>query len=195
MNKLGRAFFLLLIVSASWPIITIGQEVNVFFSPRGGCTEALIEELSHASISLDIAAYQLTSRPVAEAIVAARDRGVAIRIVVDRTQESTQSATPSVLNASRVPMRTDLVERIQHNKYVVIDGMTVITGSFNWSEAAETRNAENLVVIDDEKTAAKFSSNFQSHWNHSRPFAPSRVANEKRSIPRTGFSNPRPRPR
>lgn len=195
MNRQRYTFLLFFSLWTSCPIITLGQEVAVYFSPRGGCTSAIVDALCTATTSVDIAAYQLTSEPIAEAIVAAQKRGVAVRVVVDRTQESTQSTTPSMLNAKRVPMRTDLVERIQHNKYAVIDRRKVITGSFNWSAAAETRNAENLIVILDEKTAACFSDNFQSHWNHSRPFSSARVAHERQSAPRTGFSNPRPRPR
>lgn len=195
MNRCCHTFFLFLFVFVSCPVLSTGQEIAVFFSPRGGCTAAIVNELSNATTSIDIATYQLTSEPIAEATAAAQSRGVSVRVVLDRSQESTQSLTPSWLFTNRVPMRTDLMERIQHNKYAVIDRRKVITGSFNFSEAAETRNAENLVIIYDEKTALRFSDNFQNHWDHSRPFSTSPKTQSKRSTPRTGFSNPRPRPR
>ena len=59
---------------------------------------------------------------------------------------------------------------IAHNKVMVIDGHVVITGSFNFTKAAEESNAENLLVIDDVDLAQKYAKNWQEHLAHSVPY-------------------------
>ena len=56
---------------------------------------------------------------------------------------------------------------IAHNKIMIIDGTAVLTGSFNFTKAAGQKNAENLLVIRDDKLAAKYAANSQAHSRHS----------------------------
>ena len=73
-------------------------------------------------------------------------------------------------------MLIDAEHAIAHNKVILIDGGTVITGSFNFSKAAEERNAENLLVIRDTGLEAKYLANFELHRQHSRHYAPPAAA-------------------
>jgi phosphatidylserine/phosphatidylglycerophosphate/cardiolipin synthase-like enzyme len=66
-----------------------------------------------------------------------------------------------------IPTWIDARHAIAHNKVMVIDGATVITGSFNFTKAAEEHNAENMLVIRDEALAAKYTANWQAHVEHS----------------------------
>jgi phosphatidylserine/phosphatidylglycerophosphate/cardiolipin synthase-like enzyme len=68
---------------------------------------------------------------------------------------------------------------IAHNKIMVIDGKTVLTGSFNFTKAAEDDNAENLLVIQDPALAAKYAANWQAHLSHSEAYQGTRNASGK----------------
>ena len=73
------------------------------------------------------------------------------------------------LSAGGIPVFIDSSHRpgIAHNKVMVIDQAVVITGSFNFTKAAETRNAENLLIIRDPALAAAYGRNFNAHMAHS----------------------------
>jgi phosphatidylserine/phosphatidylglycerophosphate/cardiolipin synthase-like enzyme len=71
---------------------------------------------------------------------------------------------------ARIPVKIDFVHDIAHNKIMIIDGEIVITGSFNFSKAAEDKNAENLLVIRDKDLPAKYTENWKVHWEHSEPY-------------------------
>lgn len=145
-------------------------EVAVFFSPRGGIAVAISDRLSRAEKTLDIMAYGISEPTITTAVAAAHRRGVSIRLLVDRTQTSPQQSTAPDLSRSGVLLKTDRWEPLMHNKVMIIDRRTVITGSYNFSASAENRNAENLLFIDDEKIAALFLKNFELHWQHSDPY-------------------------
>jgi phosphatidylserine/phosphatidylglycerophosphate/cardiolipin synthase-like enzyme len=71
----------------------------------------------------------------------------------------------------RVPVFINDVHTIAHNKIMIIDGHTVVTGSFNFTKAAEDRNGENLLLLEDPDLAAKYSSNWMIHMKHSMPYS------------------------
>ena len=70
----------------------------------------------------------------------------------------------------RIPTLIDAKHAIAHNKVMVIDEETVITGSFNFSKAAEQENAENLLIIHDRALAAKYLENWKAHAAHSEVY-------------------------
>ena len=149
-----------------------GQQVDVYFSPRGGCATAIAAHLARATTSIDVAAFILTSRPLSAELANAANRGVHIRLLLDSAQETNTTCTAAQLRSANTATRADRIEKIHHNKYAVIDGATTITGSYNWTDNAENRNAENLIVIHDRKTAALYTADFNRHWSHSTPFLP-----------------------
>jgi phosphatidylserine/phosphatidylglycerophosphate/cardiolipin synthase-like enzyme len=69
-----------------------------------------------------------------------------------------------------VPTKIDAEHAIAHNKIIIIDGETVITGSFNFTEAAQAKNEENLLIIRDKALAAQYAQNWQAHTQHSQPY-------------------------
>ena len=115
-------------------------------------------------------AYSFTSRPIAEALMEARARGVHVEVIVDKSQRAERSTMADDLAADGIPVVVDAAHSIAHNKVMVIDGRTVLTGSFNFTEAAEERNAENLLVIQDSTVAAQYEKNWLTHKAHSAPY-------------------------
>ena len=143
---------------------------SVHFSPKGGCTEAVVDALGRAKSTVLVQAYSFTSAPIAKALVEASRRGVKVEAVLDKSQRTEKYSSATFLYNSRIPCFIDAQHAIAHNKVMVIDGAIVITGSFNFTKAAEESNAENLLVIADAEMAAKYAQNWTVHRQHSEPY-------------------------
>lgn len=143
--------------------------IEVGFSP--GNAEALVlREIAAARQSIDIAAYSFTSPTIAKALVDAHKRGVQVRAVLDKSQLSERYSGATFLANAGVPVRIDSRYAIMHNKFLVIDGQTVETGSFNYTKAAAGKNAENAIVIRDEPSVAKsYATEWKRLWDESEP--------------------------
>lgn len=147
-------------------------QVEVFFSPKGGCTEAVCRELRKAKKSVHVQAYSFTNKDIAKALVDAHRRGVKVSILLDKSQETEQYSEADFTSHAGIPTSIDAAHAIAHNKVMIIDEATVITGSFNFTAAAEQRNAENLLIIHESPAlAAKYLANWQGHLAHSGQFA------------------------
>jgi phosphatidylserine/phosphatidylglycerophosphate/cardiolipin synthase-like enzyme len=142
------------------------------FSPNGGCTAAVVRELGNATSRVRVLAYSFTSAPIADALEAARARGVDVSVVLDAGQATDPHSLGGRLSAAGIPVRYDHAHAIAHNKTMVIDQQIVITGSFNFTAAAELHNAENLLVIRDPAAAAAYGADWVRHQSHARPPGP-----------------------
>jgi phosphatidylserine/phosphatidylglycerophosphate/cardiolipin synthase-like enzyme len=142
-------------------------DIQVYFSPDGGCTEAVVRELGKAKSTVLVQAYSFTSAPIAKALVGAKSRGVKIQVILDKSQRREKYTEADFLLHAGVPTWIDAKHAIAHNKIMVIDSHMVLTGSFNFTKAAEENNAENLLIIDDAGLAQKYTENWQKHLAHS----------------------------
>jgi phosphatidylserine/phosphatidylglycerophosphate/cardiolipin synthase-like enzyme len=172
-------FILLLLVGQH----ALGQQIEVYFSPKGGCTEAVVRELDAAKETVLVQAYGFTSTPIAKALVNAHKRGVKIEVILDKSQRTEKYSEADFLRNMGIPVRIDARHQIAHNKVMVIDDGTVITGSFNFTKAAEEKNAENLLVIRDKAVAAKYTANWKAHAEHSEAYEREKSYSEKHREP------------
>lgn len=145
--------------------------IEVYFSPRGGATEAILKEIGAARSSILVQAYSFTSDRIAEALTAARRRGVRVAIILDQTKtiEENRSKADFIAHAG-VSVRVDAQHGSAHNKVLILDNQTVITGSYNFTRHSEEDNAENLLVIRDQTLAAKYTANWKAHADHSSTY-------------------------
>jgi phosphatidylserine/phosphatidylglycerophosphate/cardiolipin synthase-like enzyme len=150
----------------------VQASVEVHFSPKGGCQDAIIREVNAARDSVHVQAYSFTSAPIAKALVDAHKRGVKVEVVIDAGRVTERYSEATFFANQGIPVFADGKHRIAHNKVMVIDGQTVITGSFNFTKAAEEENAENLLVIRSAEVAAKYEKNYQEHRGHSVRYGP-----------------------
>jgi phosphatidylserine/phosphatidylglycerophosphate/cardiolipin synthase-like enzyme len=142
-------------------------DIQVFFSPNGGCTEAVVKNLGHATNSVLVQAYSFTSAPIAKALVDAHKRGVNVEVILDKSQRTEKYSDADFIQRAGIPTFIDAKHAIAHNKIMIIDGHTILTGSFNFTKAAESNNAENLLVIQDAALAHTYTTNWQAHLKHS----------------------------
>jgi len=140
----------------------------VHFSPKGGCQEAIVGQIDNAQKTIDIAMYYLTSREIAQALVRAKDRGVQIRILLDKSQETQKYSKSRYLIKRGFAVKYHTGYGLMHNKYAVIDNAVLITGSFNWTPTADQKNEENLIVITDPGVVKKFAERFEYLWKNGR---------------------------
>jgi len=114
-----------------------GCNWEVYFSPHGGATDAVIRELNKAKSTILVQAYSFTSAPIAKALLNAHKRGVKVDVILDKSQSTKQYSSATFLYNQGIPVKIDAQRAIAHNKVMIIDGETVITGSFDFTKAAE----------------------------------------------------------
>tara|TARA_R110000868_G_scaffold15698_30_gene71696 strand:+ start:105 stop:722 length:618 start_codon:yes stop_codon:yes gene_type:complete len=161
---------------------------QVCFTPGGDCTSLIVKEIHQAHQSIKLQAYSFTSKPIARAIAEAKDKGIEVTIVLDKSQskKNKYSATKYLLKHN-IPIWVDYAPAIAHNKVIVIDQSTVITGSFNFTHAAQYENAENILVIHDPILAEQYSKNLLARKVVSKKMRPSRAKVKARRPPRTWY--------
>jgi phosphatidylserine/phosphatidylglycerophosphate/cardiolipin synthase-like enzyme len=139
------------------------------FSPKGGCTDAIVREIQRARREILVLAYSFTSKSIAQALVDAKLRGVHVDIVLDFSNEhEVYSDLHFFLEQGLAPL-IDAHHAIAHNKVMIIDNRTLLTGSFNFTQHAENDNGENLLVIKGHPELIRaYKENFHSHKAHAR---------------------------
>ena len=145
-------------------------DVKVYFSPDGGVAAATAATIDQAKQSVLVMSYSITEPRICKAIVDAHTRGLDVRMIVTRSQESTVQSKAPKLHKLGITIKTDRTHKLMHNKVIICDGLVTCTGSANHSVSADTLNAENLVIITDAEVARIFTEYFEKLWQLSRPF-------------------------
>lgn len=144
--------------------------MEVLFSPKGGCTDAVVREIENAQSTILVQAYSFTSAPIAKALADAKARGVEVAAILDDSQRTEKYSSADFLLHSGIATGIDGRHAIAHNKVMILDNRTVITGSFNFTKAAEESNAENLLIIRDTAIAELYARNWRLHAEHSEAY-------------------------
>jgi phosphatidylserine/phosphatidylglycerophosphate/cardiolipin synthase-like enzyme len=144
--------------------------IQVYFSPDGGCTDAINKVLGQARRDILVQAYSFTSAPIAKALLDAHKRGVKVQVILDKSQKTQKYSSATFLKNSRIPTFIDAKHAIAHNKIMIIDREVVITGSFNFTKAAEEKNAENVLIIRNRDLARIYTDNWEKHQDHSEKY-------------------------
>merc|ERR1711997_971874 len=101
-----------------------------------------------ATKTFDAAVFIFTAKEAVQAMIDAHDRGVRVRLITDNSKEDVHGGRHiSDLKAAGILVRTDTSHYNMHHKFVVIDGTTIMTGSFNWTKAGKDENEEDCMVL------------------------------------------------
>lgn len=141
---------------------------SVCFTSGKKCQTKLIDEIHKARKSIYVQAYSFTDRDVTDALVDAANRGVSVKVLLDKSNRNNNRSSKDFLIHNRVPLRFDYPAGIAHNKVMVFDQATVVTGSYNFSAAAYKRNTENLLILHSPDLAKEYIQNWQKRWEVSK---------------------------
>ena len=167
-----RKFLIVALIFSALPAAA-SPSVTVGFSPSHTALENVLSVINDATVSLDVEAYSFTSKPIASAIVAAQKRGVSVRVMADKKANTGQYSAVTFLANQHVPVRLNDNYAIMHNKVMIVDAKTVQTGSFNYTASADSRNAENSLVLRDfPQLAAQYEKEFNRLWAESSQMLP-----------------------
>ncbi|MFH0925004.1 MAG: phospholipase D-like domain-containing protein [bacterium] len=148
-----------------------GEKNKVFFSPKGGIGNELCEKIDQASQLISLAVFSFTSRKIAQRLVAAHQRGVNVRIVIDKNQATDSFSNYLYLKDKGIPvkLKSGLVspkrEHSMHNKFMLIDNKILFTGSYNFTVSAEYYNYENILELFDLNIIRSFKDEFERLWD------------------------------
>lgn len=151
-------------------------QVEAAFTPGDDIAGLIRRRIDLARSSVRVQAYLFTDRSVANALLAARKRGVAVDLIGDAAQhEAGNVRYLAALDRAGARVYLNPNHAASHNKIVIVDGAdpaaTVITGSYNFTQAAQSRNAENVVVISGNRAITdRFVANFELHRSQSTPW-------------------------
>lgn len=142
---------------------------RAYFSGVDDVAGVVTAEIDASASTVSLAIYTFTDENIQNALIDAAGRGVAVQVVADAGQSSTLSDQIGVLTNLReggVEVRTSegFNGGIMHHKFLVIDGSTVLTGSFNYTRSANEANDENLVVLSDANLAGAYEDAFADVW-------------------------------
>lgn len=159
----------------SQPIVAQGT-LQAAFTPWDDVEGLIVESIDNAKKQVLVQAYLLTSKKIANALIAAHRRAVDVRVLVDAEQltKGESSKAPELANAG-IPVWLETKYQNAHNKIIVIDAITndaiVITGSFNFTWTAQHKNAENILIARSNQTlASRFAMNWERHQHDSSPY-------------------------
>ena len=139
--------------------------IKVLFSPQDNCAQEIISEIDKAKSQVWAAMYFFTSRPIAQALIRAKERGLDVRVCTDVEQPTYEYSKIKFLENKGISIRLVGAAGIMHNKFCLIDNHIIITGSYNWTDGADLKNDENLLIIRSEDIAKLFREEFEKLWN------------------------------
>lgn len=144
---------------------------KVYFSPDGGAAKGIVRQIDQATREILVQIYLFTSKPIQSALLRAQKRGVNVEIIMDRNEQKERKYVMArSLKAGGITVWLDDRHACAHNKVMIIDRDILITGSFNYTYAADSKNAENVLMIKSQDLAGIYTDNFLKHRQHSRKY-------------------------
>ena len=132
------------------------------------CEKEAINLIKNSTQTIDIAVYSINNLNIIEALIRAKERGVEIRILTDRLQAFGTSSKVKLLHDIGFDIKVHSVDRIMHHKFAIFDNQKVIEGSFNWTNSAATKNAEDCNIFEKEEDILTLNKRFKQLWNKNK---------------------------
>src|SRR3989454_9722096 len=153
-----------LAVSTAWAC-----EVRPLFSPYDKVDDAIHAQLERASKSVHCSLYGITNLRLANDLIAAKKRGADVGVGLDKTQAAGQHDLHAKLKAAGIVVEIKPVSVLEHNKFCVLDGATVIMGSWNWSNNAQKQDNSDVIITDCPTVAQAFEAAYQRIIERDKP--------------------------
>ena len=168
MKKLTLFIVILIVLSLLFPLSILSQSaINLWFLPEQGSeVEGEIEHLiDSAQKSLYVAVYDINDENLVNDLLSAHQKGIDVKVIMDDKEAEHEWSIVSPLDGKNI-LRTDHNKsNFMHNKFMVVDGSEVWTGSTNWTENGLFYNNNNSLLIDSEKLTEDYTAEFNEMWN------------------------------
>lgn len=174
---LGLVLLFASTAEAQIPAYPAQGTVQLAFTPWDNAEAMIVDGIRRARHQILVQAFSFTSRTLANALIAAKRRGVDVQVIADREQTfgGEASRIPDLVQAG-IPVMLEVRYQSAHNKVMVIDAGTadaaVVTGSYNWTYAAQHKNAENVLILRHNPDVANaYAANWMRHFTDALPYA------------------------
>ncbi|MES2933420.1 MAG: phospholipase D family protein [Pseudomonadota bacterium] len=150
--------------------------LQAVFSPWDDVEHVIVDVIDGAKQQILVQAYLLTGKKISSALIAAHRRGIEVWILADAEQDLRNSSSKiSSLADAGIKVWVETKYKNAHNKIILTDvqsvDATVITGSYNFTWAAQQKNAENILIIRKNlELAAQYAANWQRHRADASPY-------------------------
>ncbi|MBS0620124.1 MAG: hypothetical protein JSS61_01520 [Verrucomicrobia bacterium] len=129
--------------------------------PIGEGYDRLLSLLYTAQKTIQVALFTFTHPKIAEALIAAKERGVEVRVALDTyTAKGASRKIAERLKEAGIPLLTSQGQKLLHHKWALIDGSTLVMGSANWTKAAFSKNSDFLLIL------SHLSPSHQNYMSH-----------------------------
>ena len=163
--KFSILTFLIIVLSVTISVSTLAK-TEVYFSLSDNPQKEIIKNINQAEAFINIAMYIFTDKEIALPLIKARERGVKVRLYLDKDQVDYRYSQSRFLVQKGIKTRVSSNKYIMHNKFAIIDNRILLTGSYNWTFSANNRNDENLLIIDDPEIIEIFQNQFINLWTN-----------------------------
>ena len=163
--KITTLLLLTIIFISQFSLFPLAK-TEVYFSLSDNPQKEIIKNINQAQASINIAMYIFTDREIALPLVKAQERGVKVRLYLDKDQVDYQYSQSRFLVQRGIKTRISSNNYIMHHKFAIIDNRILLTGSYNWTFSANNRNDENLMIIDDPEIIEIFQNQFINLWTN-----------------------------
>lgn len=137
---------------------------NAYFSHTHDLRTKVVGALENAHQNLSISLFTISDNVISEAIREAYNRGIDVKIVTDDEKIMDKGSDIFRLKHHGIPVKIDSNNSLMHHKFVVIDTLKVLTGSFNWTRSASEINNENILITDNYRIVSAFNEEFDRLW-------------------------------
>lgn len=142
----------------------VTEVAGSWFSPGTACFDGIVAQLRQARESIDICVFTIADDDLTDEIIAAHERGVAVRVITDHNKRFDSGSDIDYLARKGVPVKVDISDYHMHHKFAVFDSKRMINGSFNWTKSASKYNQEDITLTDDRRFIAAFERQFDKLW-------------------------------
>lgn len=145
-----------------------GSGNQTIFTSQASVARTIERLLLEARVSVDAALYRITNPRLARALGEARNRGLRVRLLVDRNKYQETASTREILAENALPFQAIYGRKEKgsklHHKFAVLDRHIVLTGSYNWTLDSEERNLDHILVLRDPRLALAYQEEFERLW-------------------------------
>ena len=134
------------------------------FSPGEDCLNDIIEMIQSAKEFLDVCVFTISDNRISDELIKAYNKGVSVRIISDNDKMNDLGSDIRSLVSNGIPVKIDNSPNFMHHKFMIVDELTILTGSYNWTRSAAQYNQENTIIVDSDEIVSNFIDAFSQLW-------------------------------